>query len=266
MFFAHLVTSFYHDFPVLFLDVLTPSAHFSARLQCDHLLWACLPSPLSGSLSTACIVCSGLMPVKTAANTGHLGSAEIAPWSVMKRKNRPRWTSAILIQMTSNDKNMTWIRTFCSHQTSIPASPKRLLKFVQVKTCKTWQRLKNLQCIPSTSQAMAAFLFRSNIAMRRQWPVAPCHGGKWPVASESTQRISAWTLKFQKVCIGLFCICFKLLLLLLLLFRVFLFCHCFCLEAFVAICLSLCRGLTNLAVKGCWTSQFLASKHFCMGH
>ena len=43
---------FYHDFLPYFspMSWRNALAAWPARLQCDHLLWACLPSPLPGSL------------------------------------------------------------------------------------------------------------------------------------------------------------------------------------------------------------------------
>jgi len=145
---------------------------------------------------------------------------------------------------------MTWIRT-SSHQTSIPASPKRL-KFVQVKTWHS-EHLSSHGCIPpvhSNAEAVAS-------GSVPWWQVSQPGNQR-----ESTLNISELSFWMDSEVSGLFCCCFVAIAVPG--FSLLSSLHRFCLEAFVAICLRLCRGLTNLAVKGCWTSQFLASKHFCV--
>ena len=97
IFFKMILHLFTMIFQYFFSDALN-AKHWSARLQCDHLLWACLPSPLFGSLRVpgrfrsswtprlhylrslqrVPVFSCQLVPV------GRLGSAEIAPCSVMK--------------------------------------------------------------------------------------------------------------------------------------------------------------------------------------
>ena len=92
MFFTHLFTSFYHDFPVLFLDVLTQSTGrqgCNAITFCGHVFHRHCLDRSGGSRGRwtprlHCLHCLQRIGAGFQLPVGHLGSAEIAPCSVMK--------------------------------------------------------------------------------------------------------------------------------------------------------------------------------------